>query len=107
MDIDHTIAPHLEIASKCAKVESTATRDELYCCFDGLALMQVNKLVDKAHVLLKVAVILANYTTEAVTERMRPNPDLCRFAVVTEVASLVKECREREQLQFIVGPQPN
>ena len=47
MDIDHTIAPHFEIASRCAKVESTARHDEECCWFDGLTLMQVNKLVDK------------------------------------------------------------
>jgi len=28
---------------------------------------------------------------EQVTERMRPNPDLCRFITVSEVASLARE----------------
>jgi hypothetical protein len=55
----------------------------------------VNKLVEKSHFLLKVALVLANYSSEQVTERMRPNPDLCKFVLTTEVASLVKECQRK------------
>ena len=63
--------------------------------FNGASLSQINKLVDKAHFLLKVALILTNYTADAVTERMRPNLDLCRFLLVTETAALVKERRAK------------
>ncbi len=36
----------------------------------------MNKLFDRKDFLVKAAAIRTKYTTEAVTERMRPNPDL-------------------------------
>ncbi len=57
-----------------------------------LSIPQVHKLFDKAHVLVKAAAVLANYTSEAVVERMRPNPDTCKFVSASELASLSKDC---------------
>jgi len=93
--IHHKVGSFFEFASKCAPAEATSKQGVWLYRFRGASLSQINKLVDKAHFLLKVALILTNYTAEAVTERMRPNPDLCRFLVTTEIATLVKECRAK------------
>lgn len=52
---------------------------------------QVTKLFDKRLLLVKLGVIMTNYTTELVTERLRPNPDICKFISASEMASLAKE----------------
>jgi hypothetical protein len=40
---------------------------------------------------VKLNLILTNYTTELVQERIRPHPDVCKFVGITELASLAKE----------------
>ena len=52
---------------------------------------QVSKLFDKRLVLVKLGLIMTNYTSELVTERLRPNPDMCKFISVSEMAALAKE----------------
>ena len=52
---------------------------------------QVTKLFDKRFVLVKLGIIMTNYTNEAVVERLRPNPDLCKFISFSEMAALAKE----------------
>jgi hypothetical protein len=52
---------------------------------------QVTKLFDKRLVLVKLGLIMTNYTSELVTERLRPNPDMCKFISVSEMAALAKE----------------
>lgn len=52
---------------------------------------QVTKLFDKRFIFVKMGIIMTNYTNEAVVERLRPNPDLCKFISTSELASLAKE----------------
>ena len=52
---------------------------------------QVTKLFDKRLVLVKLGLIMTNYTSELLTERLRPNPDMCKFISVSEMAALAKE----------------
>lgn len=52
---------------------------------------QVTKLFDKKWVLLKLNVVMTNYCSDSVQERLRPNPDLCKFISTTEMGNLAKE----------------
>ena len=60
-------------------------------CVSFLFFDQVTKLFDKKHVLLKLALCLAQYTEESVQERIRPQPDLGKFISASELAALAKE----------------
>ncbi len=51
----------------------------------------MTKLFDKKHVLLKLSACIANYTSESVVERMRPNPDQTKFISPSELSSLAKD----------------
>ena len=53
--------------------------------------MKVGKLFSKKTPLLKMNLVISNYTTENAQERLRPNPDLCKFILPAELASLSKE----------------
>ncbi len=47
--------------------------------------------MQKKYVLVKLNLILVNYSKEAVHERIRPNPDVCKLVTIAELSSLSKE----------------
>lgn len=53
--------------------------------------MQVTKLFDKRLVLVKLSLLICNYSSESVSERMRPHPDVCKLISATELSSLCSQ----------------
>jgi len=61
----------------------------------------VAKLFSKRHVLIKLNLILVNYSSESVHERIRPNPDICKLVSVAELASLSKETALLDEMETL------
>ncbi len=59
------------------------------------------KLFSKRYVLTKLNLVLVNYSSECVHERIRPNPDICKLVSVSELASLSKEADLLEKIETL------
>ena len=93
--LDITSCPNIWVHRGC---------NSCVCMVVVACITQVTKLFDKKHILVKNSLCMAMYTDESVTERIRPNPDLCKFITGAELAALAKEAGLARLLGFAVAP---